>query len=271
MILKRYLNKIQKGFVSIETMMVFAIATIAGVMTMVFLLNYFDTERSKIMAENINMIRNFSEKTNFDFANLNNENYKYLPQNVVMENRGKLILMPLRKEISGYEFINTISPFKAGERIGYSLSINNLTDKECNIIAGSLAPRFFETFIINNNENPATVDDLNKLVRLTPEPTEGNIGRNKVNMPHLVELCKADSNTKQVVFRDVYKIDIASYKIQNNETIQQDLNTAGGKGVDEIYSKYLNLVKERKNELSNHLSMYNDLYKYREDRQKSLN
>ena len=42
-----------------------------------------------------------------------------------------------------------------------------------------------------------------KLVGLTPEPQDGNSGRNKVKIDRLVKLCQTNKDNKQILFRDV--------------------------------------------------------------------
>lgn len=287
----------QKGWIGIELMMGMTIATVAVVYGMSMLYSFYVTSKIKNMAENIEVIKQNIDKNQTTFAKLSDENYLNFSLNVVTKSDNKYYLLPLKKPIETFNYVNNISGAFPGKKIGYTISIKNLDSEECNIIASRLAPKFFETFVVDNSENPVAYNNVVGLVKLVPAPTSQNAGRNKVAVTDLVKKCNTKKQDKQIIFRGIEQFNLEEYRklgqysknipiyegsqyLKNQdyeykdyidiilEKLKNDVSKSLGEERERIQGQitYFEKIKEKRDEVLKNVQLQEDLFKYREKR-----
>lgn len=275
MIKKMYNKKLNKGFVSLEIMFGVVVVSTALIFGVSLLTNYLKTEKARATAENIELIKNFAKKTNFDFANLNGTTMQYVPEKIVIKNgNNDLFLLPLKKPLKTYPYYNnSISNFKRNEKIGFTLSLKNLSNLECNIIAPRIATKFYETYIVPNNVDATSLSDTRYLVHLIPRPTINTQGRNKVQTSKVIELCASDKEDRQIVVRDIDHFDLKVYLNQSSTVNEQEyrrLLNDNNINLTSYKRKEIEEILQNKIKVEEDYKFYQDSLNFREKRQEKL-
>lgn len=240
----------QKGFVAIEVMVSIAIVTLAAIFAIAMMWNYYEDQKINATANNIKLIQKHHESLNYQLLD-------DFPDNTVSEKDGKYYLMPTRKILTVSPLENSFSNIMSGERIGNILAVGDLTTEECSIIAGKLAPSFYQTFIVSNNASDTSTSNL---VKLTPSPVDGNSGRNKVSMSDLIKKCDSIKGNKKVIFRDVMRIDMNLINSLYNKNVEENLVS-----LSDNYIELKEQLKNNKEKAKKLEQLQQDLIKYREN------
>lgn len=275
MIRKIYDKKLNKGFISLEIMFGVVVVSTALIFGVSLLTNYLKTEKARATAENIELIKNFAKKTNFDFSNLNSTTIQYVPEKIVIKNSNNdIFLLPLKKPIKTYPYYNNnISNFKRDEKIGFTLSLKNLNNLECNIIAPRVATKFYETYIVPNNVDATSLNDKRYLVHLIPRSTINMQGRNKVKTSKVVELCASNKEDRQIVMRDIDPFDLNVYLNQSSSVNEQEYQRLLNDNTINLTSykrKEIEDILQNKRKVEEDYKFYQDSLNFRERRQESL-
>lgn len=275
MIRKIYDKKLNKGFISLEIMFGVVVVSTALIFGVSLLTNYLKTEKARATAENIELIKNFAKKTNFDFSNLNGTTIQYVPEKIVIKNSNNdIFLLPLKKPIKTYPYYNNnISNFKRDEKIGFTLSLKNLNNLECNIIAPRVATKFYETYIVPNNVDATSLNDKRYLVHLIPRSTINMQGRNKVKTSKVVELCASNKEDRQIVMRDIDPFDLNVYLNQSSSVNEQEYQRLLNDNTINLTSykrKEIEDILQNKRKVEEDYKFYQDSLNFRERRQESL-
>lgn len=275
MIRKIYNKKLNKGFISLEIMFGVVVVSTALIFGVSLLTNYLKTEKARATAENIELIKNFAKKTNFDFSNLNGATIQYVPEKIVIKNSNNdIFLLPLKKPIKTYPYYNNnISNFKRDEKIGFTLSLKNLNNLECNIIAPRVATKFYETYIVPNNVDATSLNDKRYLVHLIPRSTINMQGRNKVKTSKVVELCASNKEDRQIVMRDIDPFDLNVYLNQSSSVNEQEYQRLLNDNTINLTSykrKEIEDILQNKRKVEEDYKFYQDSLNFRERRQESL-
>lgn len=242
--------KKQKGFVAIELMLIIGVVVLATIFAISMMWNYFNKHKINASINNIKLIQKHQKSLNYQLLN-------DFPENTVTERNGKYYLMPTRKMITISPLNNTFSNVMQNERIGNIISIGDLETKECIAISGKLAPSFYQTFIVSNNANDNSTTNL---VKLNPQPINGNAGRNKVNMSELIKKCNEIRGNKKIIFRDVMQIDIDLINSLYNKDVEENLVS-----LSDDYVELKEQLKNNKEKAKKLEKLQQDLIKYREN------